>query len=844
MEATLKLIVQSVEHDVSSLLRTCQQTVRACNENFHHAVSTCTLTLRYSSQLLSLLTSTDDVLAVLEIEGARVFTGRVSPSSIHVSSWGTAISLDPDVEDIHIELEDFTYKLSQKIADDLVLEQVFICNPSSPNTSIVHILLSLAGVSSNISTPILTILPAFAVDSGTIGEVLDTLLYEYGYTYSFNAYGQVILIPYIYDTITPAAILTESDIQAPLVIEKIAYEADAVEVSYYPLSSRQNVLLYMADLPFNEKGLRSGYPIQPGYLWPEEANVQPTWFEYDDKALASRLNERGEVVPDKEYTSILLTKNHQLEENYEYGVSREITVFRNKRAQIAYRNTESIPKLIYYCNIRADVVYRSSQVLLMHALKTNPTKTDRYDTLFVHDKDTARRLCAFHAERLRSACWRYRFKLAMHVGPGIVLRLVDPFAGVDAMCLLQEQYVDYEDNTYEYRAIGLAVPTIIQPISKSTLFIGPSFNTKTELSLLESARLSVSAESCSLRSDWLGNADLSEARTTMDVLLGEKEDTENWTFRAVESPGIFGLLSQNTYYVTRMELSGGFVDLIATYKHINLLSNIYAKLGQQIWGNFKFAHSIQLSKRFFISKAPPFTENPISTYLPHDSEFVDKLASSDSFIDQLVANSAFINNLTSNSAFIDALGSKYIKIQSGGSLRGGDRFNQDGNVVDNSALGFWLGSDGRLKVRDAYLDGCLYAYNCPFSVVAAFNISDGTSLQLLSQKNISSVSKEGTGIYRINFTTAVKTRHHLLSDGHRYIDMYVVANAHDTFANGFNNPLIVSINWVRNYIEGRVPYDNEFAYVTYALLYTIDNNIDQLLNVKTMQGFIAISETR
>jgi hypothetical protein len=74
--------------------------------------------------------------------------------------------------------------------------------------------------------------------------------------------------------------------------------------------------------------------------------------------------------------------------------------------------------------------------------------------------------------------------------------------------------------------------------------------------------------------------------------------------------------------------------------------------------------------------------------------------------------------------------------------------------------------------------------------------------------------------------------------------MYVIGNSHSTFESGFDDVTILTINWVRNYIDDRLSFDSEFAYVTYADIYVCDNNYDQLLAPKVAQGVIAISETR
>jgi len=59
---------------------------------------------------------------------------------------------------------------------------------------------------------------------------------------------------------------------------------------------------------------------------------------------------------------------------------------------------------------------------------------------------------------------------------------------------------------------------------------------------------------------------------------------------------------------------------------------------------------------------------------------------------------SFVQTLVAVDAFINKLFSKYIKLQTGGSIRGGDRYDASGNLVDGNVSGFWFGSNGVLKL--------------------------------------------------------------------------------------------------------------------------------------------------
>jgi len=63
---------------------------------------------------------------------------------------------------------------------------------------------------------------------------------------------------------------------------------------------------------------------------------------------------------------------------------------------------------------------------------------------------------------------------------------------------------------------------------------------------------------------------------------------------------------------------------------------------------------------------------------------------------------SFVQTLVAVDAFITNLMSKYLKVT--GSLRVGDRFDANGDVVEDDAVGAYLGADGKLKARDVKIE--------------------------------------------------------------------------------------------------------------------------------------------
>lgn len=140
--------------------------------------------------------------------------------------------------------------------------------------------------------------------------------------------------------------------------------------------------------------------------------------------------------------------------------------------------------------------------------------------------------------------------------------------------------------------------------------------------------------------------------------------------------------------------------------------------------------------------------------------------------------------------------------------------------------------------------GFLKANDTPFKPMAMINLGyrDG-AIQLTNSKNVSSITRQEKGVYTIYFTNPVKLATHVYADN-KYIDVFAIGNAADTFDAGFTNPIFMMPNWVRQYVDGRLVVDAAGnASVNYVVLYFIDNNYDQLQDPRSAQCFIFGTET-
>lgn len=211
---------------------------------------------------------------------------------------------------------------------------------------------------------------------------------------------------------------------------------------------------------------------------------------------------------------------------------------------------------------------------------------------------------------------------------------------------------------------------------------------------------------------------------------------------------------------------------------------------------------------------------------------------------------------------VEDLLAKNVKLKNGGSLRSNNfdgTINANGQITADGTSGWAIDNAGKVifnnaKIRgeinattgtlsNVIVNGFYTSNNTPFQPMAMINIgyNNGT-LQLTNNKNIKTVTRNEAGVFTLSLKKGVWLKTHLYR-GYNYIDVFAIGNAADSFVAGFKNMLLMTPNWLRNYVNGRLTLNNGYAYVDYVTLYFTDNNADQLIDPMTAQCFIFGTES-
>lgn len=179
--------------------------------------------------------------------------------------------------------------------------------------------------------------------------------------------------------------------------------------------------------------------------------------------------------------------------------------------------------------------------------------------------------------------------------------------------------------------------------------------------------------------------------------------------------------------------------------------------------------------------------------------------------------------------------------ESDGSPTAGFMLDAANNVIKTYGMKAYNGDFcGNIEMTGGFLK----ANDTPFKPMAMINLGyNHDAIQLTNSKNVSSVTRNEKGVYTIYLTNPVKLGTHSYADN-KYIDVFAIGNAASTFVSGYSDPILMTPNWLRQYVDGRLVVDAEGnAIVNYIVLYFIDNNNDIYLDPVSAQCFIFGTES-
>jgi hypothetical protein len=496
--------------EISNLVKfdTLEIRLRACADNWHYAQNEAFFDIIYdpiiypllcqasketiikivgtggarinTEELRSILTEDDLYIATEEGNIIPIFYGRVPPTKAR--SFNGII----DNTIFHCEALDELSLLKVKTGD-ICFRNYYIMNPADKAHSIVHQLAYIAGLSDyqiDNTISIMNVITALTPPSpdDLILDVLDTLLFEHGYTLNMSIAGQLSPIKWMRQGETYPDEFNVNNIVKSVSIEDALKTYDGSEVIYYELaeattsSGDTNMLLYQdSNLPYDSRGNFEGFPVPAGLRYPPNAAVidettggfQKVYQDYDDRAvkywtneaIVKKLNYNYKAF-DSDYSAIIATSDWSLEYKTDSGITLVGTpVYENRRAEIVFlNNTVDSSKKIYYIFIYGKVLYKSTErKAIVNNTGAADAELDSYVSTYLFNKADADVLAKVMAEQHKSNDTYFVFESEQGEPVGQLVRIVfndasvSDTVGVDAVGIITERYYVEETQLYKYR---------------------------------------------------------------------------------------------------------------------------------------------------------------------------------------------------------------------------------------------------------------------------------------------------------------------------------------------------------------------------------------------------------
>jgi uncharacterized repeat protein (TIGR02543 family) len=552
--------------DVSSMVKydTLSVTQRACSNNFHYVQNEANFELIYNATIYALLrTATKEILCRIVSQNGDTlttwFTGKIAPTKSR--SYNGIL----DIIEWKVSAEDKLQELNGDVGD-ICYTNYSIMNPSSPSTSIVHQLAYIRGFtltdigSVTISGTISKFAPNSENDS--VLDILDTLLFEYGYVLNMDADGKLTPIKWINDS-AASFNFTEDNIVREISVDDSVKDYYGAEIIWYELTqTSKDILLYRDDNCQYTPGVGwDGYTILPGTTYPPETNVWDAtisgysivYQEYSDDAIRYWTNyaivnklDYNYKVFNSDFSGIVATSGWWSDASYDTGITAT-SEFSNKKAKIIFSNPTGGSLKLNYNNIYGTCWYKSAKrTLKVDNTTISGQKIDEYASSFIYDGTTAsgfvQHLAAQYA--LGTVYYTVISESAVNKGSIVNITMND---GTNQNCIVTERIWEENEELYTYKCRAYSpdqgivtgktysAPPIISPQEVLTSYLNPYY-------------VSVGANVDG------SSPDLTNAYTDMRIYRDSKEVTYDWTFNATTS-GVSGSFGTGNY-ANRYTVSG------------------------------------------------------------------------------------------------------------------------------------------------------------------------------------------------------------------------------------------------------------------------------------------------
>lgn len=374
---------------------------------------------------------------------------------------------------------------------------LFVYNPLAKELSLVHLIIGKTKlkdlIDDDASEAILDKVPAVIIDCGeNVETILQALLYEFGYAYTFSPIGKLKILPiWKSEVINREIEICTIDAESYVMSKSSSSSYDSTKVIWREgkFQSKEESIskkrpLYSA--PINVAGNDGKLYVavlQKGVVYPDFADKvgSSVFQEYDPSWLDTVYKwdfKRREVWHDhyaiNEHLAIISTHNLEARFSADSSIKLENKEYFPTKAKLWFRNTSSSQgsKYIYHFDIYGDVFYTIAQnVIQTDNADDFYSKKFEYTTRLIFSEESAVRLFEFLTNlRVKGhTIVNFRSMQNLNITDFVKLRLDN--IGIDHFFLILSKKItnfDLDIKLYEYEGITWGDYTHYEYLTTST----------------------------------------------------------------------------------------------------------------------------------------------------------------------------------------------------------------------------------------------------------------------------------------------------------------------------------------------------------------------------------------
>ena len=410
-----------------------------------------------------------DIHAVLMDGSTTLFTGYVSTNF----SWSVT---DYGEETLSITIEDVGTRLLEK---SFITEgfHLFQCEAYKA----VEAIAEKAGItiSPDSQKPTTAVVRSVEGDE-SCKDLLAELLYEIGYVYAFDEYGEMYLHKVSVSSLSGIPTVDSSSLVSvggtAVSLKKKIRQYRTARVTFQRLGEADDYLVYR-----DTTGQGDGHPYCYHELKGLEhfdgtENYTPSADETRTPAYIEAVNAASENVIVGSRDIVAVTKLRTVFTAASSAINASCSLAGGKYIKVHAENTGRTPAYLTRLDAYGSILYvRDENAVIASggSLTTDDGSTLKEELVWIHDEESAKAHANLLASYHRNAGSEYTFTSFKNLAPGSVVHLEDDvFTGLSVNVLIVSKVTTDESDVYQYGAVGVSVFNLDADVISETFVKG------------------------------------------------------------------------------------------------------------------------------------------------------------------------------------------------------------------------------------------------------------------------------------------------------------------------------------------------------------------------------------